>query len=63
MKASELREKSTGELREKEQELREQLFRLKMNLYTGQLEKVSELRMTKRDIARILTILRKRAGV
>ena len=63
MKASELREMSTGELREKEQELREQLFRLKMNHYTNQLEKVSDLRSTKRDIARILTILRKRAGV
>lgn len=62
MKASKLREKSTGELREMEQELREQFFRLKMNLYTGQLEKVSELRSTKRDIARVLTILRERAG-
>lgn len=62
MKASELREKSTGELREAEQELREQHFRLKMNLYTGQLEKVSDLRATKRDIARVLTILRERAG-
>jgi large subunit ribosomal protein L29 len=63
MKAAELREKSTGELRELEHELREQFFRLKMNHYTGQLDKVSELRATKRDIARIMTILRERAGV
>jgi len=63
MKAAELREKSTGELLEMELELREQFFRLKMNHYTGQLDKVSELRATKRDIARIMTILRERAGV
>ena len=61
MKAAELREKSTGELRELETELREKLFRLKMNLYTGQLERVSELRVAKRDIARVLTILKERA--
>lgn len=61
MKSAELREKSTGELRELESELREKLFRLKMNLYTGQLERVSELRSAKRDIAKVLTILRERA--
>jgi large subunit ribosomal protein L29 len=63
MKAAALREKSTGELLEMELELREQFFRLKMNHYTGQLDKVPELRATKRDIARIMTILRERAGV
>ncbi len=61
MKAAELREKSTGELQELESELREKFFRLKMNLYTGQLEKVSDLRATRRDIARVQTILRERA--
>ncbi len=61
MKASELREKSMGELREMEGELREQYFRLKMQLYTGQLERVSELKSTKRDIARVLTVLKERA--
>jgi large subunit ribosomal protein L29 len=60
MKAQELREKSTGELRELEKGLREQLFRLKMKHYTGQLERISELRQTKRDIARVLTELRGR---
>jgi large subunit ribosomal protein L29 len=60
MKAAELREKSTGELRGLEKELREQLFRLKMKHYTGQLERISDLRQTKRDIARVLTVLRDR---
>lgn len=62
MKAAELREKSTGELREMEKDLREQLFKFKMQLYTGQLERVSELKTTKRDIARVLTILSERAA-
>lgn len=60
MKAAELREKSTGELRGLEKELREQLFRLKMKHYTGQLERISDLRQAKRDIARVLTVLRDR---
>jgi large subunit ribosomal protein L29 len=62
MKAAELREKSTGELRELEKDLREQLFKFKMQLYTGQLERVSELKTTKRDIARVLTVLSERAA-
>ena len=62
MKSAELREKSTGELREMEQELRGQLFKLKMDLYTGQLEKVSDLKSIKRSIARVLTVLQERAG-
>ncbi len=62
MKALELREKSTGELRELEKELREQLFRLKMKHYTGQLERISDLRYTKRSIAKVLTVLREKAS-
>jgi ribosomal protein L29 len=36
------------------------MFRLQMKQYTGQLEKVSELRNTKQDIARVLTVLGER---
>lgn len=60
MKATEVREKSTPELQELEQELRRDLFKLKMHLYTGQLESVAALRNTKRDIARVLTVLNER---
>ncbi|MBH23755.1 MAG: 50S ribosomal protein L29 [Myxococcales bacterium] len=60
MKAKEIREKTVGELRELEAELREKLFRLKMHHYTGQLESVAELQATKRDIARVLTVIRER---
>jgi len=60
MKATEVREKSTPELQELEQELRRDLFKLKMHLYTGQLESVAALRNKKRDIARVLTVLNER---
>jgi large subunit ribosomal protein L29 len=58
MKAKELRVKTRDELLELETELRERLFRLKMHHYTGQLESVAELKAMKRDIARVLTVLR-----
>ena len=57
MKASELHGKSDGELKELEKELREKLFRLRMKLFTGQLEQTSQIQVTKRDIARVMTIL------
>ena len=60
MKASELRDKNDEELRQLEAQIREELFRLKMKHYTGQLQKVSDLRQRKRDVARIKTILRER---
>ena len=60
MKARELREKNSGELRELLREWQEEVFRLKMSLYTGQLENTAEIRTKRRDIARIHTILRER---
>ena len=61
MKGSELHAKSTGELHEMERSLREKLFRLRMKLFTGQLEKTSDIKATRRDIARVMTILRSRS--
>lgn len=60
MNAKELREKTTGELREMIGQLREELFKLKMQHYTGQLEQVAKLKTTKRTVARVLTLLRQR---
>lgn len=60
MKAIEIREKTDAELRELVETRRDELFRLKMQLYTGQLEQQRELREVRRDIARIHTILRER---
>ncbi len=60
MKPAELREKTDGELDQLENELRDELFRLRMKHYTGQLQRVSDLKAKRRDIARIRTILRER---
>ncbi|MBA2848527.1 50S ribosomal protein L29 [Thermosulfuriphilus ammonigenes] len=60
MKAEDLRGMSEQELREKEQELREELFNLRFQKATHQLENPMRIREIKRDIARIKTILRER---
>jgi large subunit ribosomal protein L29 len=60
MKASELRELSEAELAEKEQELAEELFNLRFQLATAQIENVGRISEVRRDIARVKTILRER---
>ncbi|QED28781.1 50S ribosomal protein L29 [Microvenator marinus] len=60
MKAVELREKSVEELTELESQMREELFRLRMKHYTGQLQRSSDLKEHRRTIARIQTILAER---
>ncbi len=62
MKATELREKTVDELRDKEKELADQLFALRLQQTTGQLEKPSKVRTTRKDLARVLTVLREKAG-
>ena len=62
MKAKELKEKTTDELVALEAELRDDLFRLRMRHYSGQLQKVSDMRTKRRDIARVQTILNQREG-
>jgi len=57
MKASDLRDKSAAELAELEAELRDELFRLRMKHFTGQLQRVSDLKEKRRDIARVKTLL------
>ncbi|HDZ25865.1 hypothetical protein LCGC14_1221360 [marine sediment metagenome] len=58
MKARELRELSEDELSRKEDELKDQLFKLKFQHALGQLENAMKLKSIKKDIARIKTILR-----
>lgn len=60
MKARELRELSDAELRQKEQELIAELFNLKFQHATGQLENTERIPQVKKDIARVKTILRER---
>jgi large subunit ribosomal protein L29 len=58
MKASKLREMSRDDLLQEEGQLREQLFKLRFQSATGQLESATRARGVRRDIARIRTILR-----
>lgn len=60
MKPREIREKTNDELNKQLVELREELFRLKLKYSIGQLEQTSNLRRTKRNIAKVSTILRER---
>lgn len=60
MKAEKVRELSVDELRHKEQELHEQLFKLRFQKAIGQLDNALKLRETRRDIARVKTVLRQK---
>ena len=57
MKASEFRDLSIEELEVKERELAEALFNLKFQHATGQLDNTAQLGKTRKDIARVKTIL------
>jgi large subunit ribosomal protein L29 len=57
-KASELREMNDDELTTRLGETRQELFNLRFQHVTGQLDNYSRLRQLKRDIARIETLLR-----
>jgi len=57
MKNKEIRELTPDELRARKRELREQIFHLRLQQAGGQLEKPSELRLLRREIARIETVL------
>jgi len=61
MKPADLRHLSEGELTVKEKELSEELFNLRFQQATGQLDNVMRIPQVKRDIARVKTILRERA--
>ncbi|HNP15913.1 MAG TPA: 50S ribosomal protein L29 [Terrimesophilobacter sp.] len=60
MKASDLRDLSADELESKSNELRGELFNLKVKHSTGQLEDTARLANLRRDVARCETILRER---
>ena len=58
MKADKVREMSAEELSAKERELSEQLFKLRFQKSIGQLDNALKIRETRRDIARVKTVLR-----
>lgn len=60
VKPSEIRALSDGELRAKVDEAKGELFRLRLQLATGQLDNPNKIREVRRRIARLKTILRER---
>jgi len=60
MEARELREMNGEELGRKLTELREEVFRLRLKRYTGQSESSMRLRQGRREIARVLTVLKEK---
>jgi large subunit ribosomal protein L29 len=57
MKAKDLRAQSEEELETFVRERRDEVFKLRFQHYTGQLENVARMRTAKRELARALTIL------
>lgn len=58
----ELRALAPDELTGREESLRESLFKMRMKLAVGQLSKVADVNATKRNLARVLTEMHRRAG-
>ncbi len=62
MKASEIRELSDEELLQRLKDLREAKFNLTFQHATGRLENTAQLKKTRRDIARVETVIRQKTG-
>ena len=60
MKPSELRDMTIEELRQKEAELRKELFNLRFQKVTGEIQNPNRIKEVKKDIARVLTIIREK---
>ena len=63
MEAKELREMSADDLLQRRASLREEIGNLKLKRATGRLDNPMKLKETKRDLARVETILREKAPV
>ena len=61
MKADEMRDLSTEDLQGKIGELKESIFRMRFKLSLGNTDVVKQLREQRRDLARVMTLLRQRA--
>ena len=61
MKARELKELTAEELLKMEKELKEEIFNLRFQHSTGQLDNTARLKQVKKDIARLETTLRQKA--
>ena len=57
MKIKEIRDLNREELKTRKRELKEEIFHLRLQQQSGQLEKPSQIRVLRREIARVETIL------
>jgi large subunit ribosomal protein L29 len=60
MKVSELKELAVDELQKKEQDLRKELFNLRFQQATGEIENPMRIRAIRKNIARVLTLITER---
>lgn len=60
MKVKEVRDLSAAELEQKMDQLKDELFNLRFQLATGQLENPARIKEVRRSIARVKTVLRER---
>ena len=60
MELDELRQMSAADLQVKEREAREEVFRLRLKLKTNQLDNSATLGKARRELSRILTVLRQK---
>ena len=58
MNIEKVRELGIEELKDKESDLREQIFRARIQKETGQLDKMGQVRSLRKDLARVKTVLR-----
>ena len=62
MELDELRQMAPADLRIKEREMREELFRFRLKLRTNQLENPGNYKKSRRELARLLTVIREKEG-
>ncbi len=62
MKSEELRDLSDDDLRARVNELKESLFRMRFKLSLGNTDVVKQLRVSRKDLARVNTLLRERVS-
>jgi large subunit ribosomal protein L29 len=55
-----LRDKTVSDLREQEEQLREQIFKLRFQKATGQAENPQRIVLVKKELARVLTVIREK---
>ena len=60
MKVTDIRDLTVAELRQREKDMDDQLFRLRIQKSMGQLEAAHKLQVLRRDVARVKTVLREK---